>query len=88
MFDNDIIDSLPDHEKIAVRQAVMALVSSGVIQRQSERIITQLAAGYAEESDEVLAERIRRVRRQTSALDGLRDLGESYLQEEKDRNNA
>lgn len=88
MFDTDIIDKLPDHERIAVRQAVMTLVTTGVIQHQSERIITQLAAGYAQETDEKLMDRIRLARQQNAALEGLKALGESYLQEEKDRNNA
>jgi hypothetical protein len=77
MFDRDLIESLPEDERLAIVTALITLGDSPIIGRMKERLLAQLLNGSSDESDESVGKRMRQYRADVRKLDAFQQLGES-----------
>lgn len=86
MFDPDIFESMPDHERIAVRNAIATIATSGIIERQLTRQFERLSEGDESEDIESLSHNILQYRKDSHGLKSLLTLGQHIMKELIDEN--
>ena len=78
MVDDDLIRANP-----LAMEGIRMLHHSGVLKLQQERLLSQLASGDADESNESLAERVKVFRRQSQSLEALIQMGQQLVSEQE-----
>lgn len=83
MIDPDLIQTLPAEQQAAVREAIVVLVSTGLLRKQIERLLVRVAQGSDTEDKEKLMEKILDYRRQSHTLEALQQMGERFINGER-----
>lgn len=78
---DDLIQGLPDHEKVQVVHALAILASHNIFALYCDELTRRLVAGDPEASDEEILTLIRDTRQQVRIYRGLQELGEKYGKE-------
>lgn len=81
MIDSDLVDSLAEHEARTLKQAIVTVANSGILQMQEARLLLQLASGPDSQAIFDLGESILAYRRKVQSLRELLELGDQFRNE-------
>lgn len=81
MINAEMIEGLPEDQRLATRMAIMTLAQIGVIELEIAHRESELVNGDAQEDVLILAERIKEHRLITQQLEELQQLGKKYGEE-------
>lgn len=83
MFDPDLIEGLSPDLRESVRQGVLLLASTGVLELQKQRLFARIAEGADNEDKDKLNEQILDYRRQSHGLTALIQFAERIKEEQE-----
>ena len=79
MIDEDLFKSYPVEIQGKIREAIVVLATTGVLNKQRERNFARIAEGADNEDMESLSIKILDYRRQSHGLLSLQQLGERFV---------
>lgn len=81
MIDPDLLESYPREIRDSIREAILVLATTGVLEAQRQRLFARVAEGSDNEEEKVLGDKILSYRKQSHALIALQQMGESIKME-------